>query len=133
MTRPKTKGGSIMRGKLILVVMGVLFFGLMAADVHAFCIYNQTDTTIKVDQASGYGNYSARFYQWIAPNNNGCCTWQFKTCNSSGKSDGIVAFAVYYLSKLSWGMICYVEIQAGGWLTVEGSNGNYRCVRHDYQ
>ncbi len=132
MTISKTKGGGIMRGKLILVVMGVLFFGLMAADVHAFCVYNQTDRTINVTQTSGFGGYFVKFSVEIEPNNNSCCNWQNHDCNSSGKRDGIVAFDVYPQSKLSKEIICHVQIQAGGWLTVEGSNGNYRCVRHDY-
>ncbi len=121
-----------MRGKLILVVMGVLFFGLMAADVHAFCVYNQTDIPIHVFQTSGFGGFFVRFSAKIEPNNNSCCNWQNHDCNSSGKRDGIVGFNVYHQSTLSQEIICDVEIQAGGWLTVEGSNGNYRCVRHDY-
>jgi hypothetical protein len=124
-----------MRGKLILVVMGVLFFGLMAADVHAFCVYNQTDRTINVDQTSGYWNPFARFSAEIAPNDNSCCNWQNHDCNSSGKRDGIVGFLIQYYdgSSIFGKIICSdFQIQAGGWLTVEGSNGNYRCVRHDY-
>ena len=132
MTRPKTKEGSIMRGKLILAFLGVLFFGLMAADVHAFCVYNQTDRTINVTQTSGFRGYFVKFSVAIVPNDNRCCNWQNPDCNTSGKRDGIVAFDVYPQSHLSKKIICHVQIQAGGWLTVEGSNGNYRCVRHDY-
>ena len=125
-----------MKSKFMVAFLGVLFFGLMAADVHAFCVYNQTDITIHVFQTSGDGGPFNRFVAVIEPNGKSCCHWSDKGCNTSGKRDGIVGFTISPYGGRFQGFTkknCYnFQIQAGGWLTVEGSNGNYRCVRHDY-
>ena len=123
-----------MRGKLTMVLV-VMFLGLMVADVHAFCIYNKIDKTILAEQRSGGdGSFNVK----IEPNGEACCNWQIKKCNTSGKRDEIVRFTIRRhtttLDVLNPSlMVCSdFPIQAGGLLLVEGSNGNYRCVRYDY-
>jgi hypothetical protein len=124
-----------MKSKFMVAFLGVLFFGLMAADVHAFCIYNKIDKTILAEQSSG-GDGS--FKVNIEPNGKACCNWQTKDCNTSGKRDGIVRFTIRRytttLDVLNPSLIVCSDfpIQADGLLLVESSNGNYRCVRYDY-
>jgi len=73
------------------------------------------------------------FRKKIPSGGNGCCNWQNKDCNPQGKRDSTVLFDVHYLKDNIRFVICEeFAIQAGGDLTVEGSKGNYKCVRHDY-
>ncbi len=116
-------------------VFGCVVFGLMVADVHAFCIYNKTDVDIFVEQVSG-GSFFKGMSVKIPVNEYKCCNWQNHDCNTSGKRDGIVAFDVFYMKFSLYSdfkAICKnFHIQAGGWITVEGSNEHHRFVRHDY-
>jgi len=132
-----------MKKKVNLVLAGLVLAGLavfLAVEgAEAFCVYNQTDRRINVEQTGGHKKDSG-FVRGIDPGGKECCNWQNKDCNKEGKRDGIVGFSVYYW-KTAPGPgpigvaidICQdFAIQAGGWLTIEGKEGNYKCVRHDY-
>jgi len=140
-----------MKKRVNLVLAGLVLAGLAvfltAEGADAFCVYNQMDTWINVDQTGGHKEYGGAadpgFSGAIDPGDNKCCNWQNKDCNKKGKRDSIVNFDVYYKASHDTTSphkfpgetvyICkYFAIQAGGWLTVEGSKGNYKCVRHDY-
>jgi len=134
-----------MKKKVNLVIAGLVLAGLavfLAAEgAEAFCVYNNTDVhdalgisrrpVVEALQKEGGG-----FYKRIGSSERGCCNWQEKSCNRGGKIDSIVKIDVYYKQGMILSETVYIckdfPIQAGGWLTVEGSKGNYKCVRHDY-
>jgi len=124
-----------MKKKVNLVLAGLVLAGLAVfltvEGAEAFCVYNNTDTLISVYQTGGHKT-GRGFHKRIARGENECCNWSAKDCNKEGEKDSIVKFTV---SDVNQDLpICYnVAIQAGGWLTVEGSKGYYKCVRHDYQ
>ncbi len=125
-----------MRGKLVMV-SAVMFlglsFGLMVADVQAFCVYNYTDKDeIRAAQTSG-GIRGRMFAQTIPRNESRCCNWQNSDCNTARERDAIVLFAVYdrvstHFYEPSPTPICAdFAIKAGGWLEVTGKDGKYEC------
>ena len=120
-----------------LVLAGIALF-LTVEGAKAFCVYNKTDKKISVRQVEGH-KMGHGLSVSIYPNGNECCNWQNKDCNKAGKKDSIVKFNVLESDgnirppELPEKKYCqYFAIQAGGWLTVEGRDGNYKCVRHDY-
>ena len=122
-------------------VVAVLVFAVFAVflaveGAEAFCVYNNTDTVIYATQTSG-GNFSKS----ISPGEKECCNWKEISCNGvgsppkRGKRDSTVRFDVDYYTPYSPHYTkenCCKDfpIKAGGWLTVEGSGGNYKCVAH---
>ncbi|MBM4276679.1 MAG: hypothetical protein FJ130_02215 [Deltaproteobacteria bacterium] len=137
-----------MRKKVNLVfaamLLAVVSAFLVVEGADAFCVYiyadpppqpNYVNDILIVDQSSG-----GDFWKVMHKGDKECCNWQEKSCNKGGKRDSIVRFSVSYEYNAQPGgwdvrskLICKdFEIQAGGWLTVEGSYGNDRCVRHDY-
>ena len=117
----------------VLVFAGfALFLAVEGAD--AFCVYNDTtDRIIQVEQVSG-GKEGKQFKAKLTgTGEKSCCNWQNKDCNKEGKRDSTVTFNVYLGDYWQKNFICTnFPIKAGGWLTVEGSGGKYKCVRHDY-
>ena len=119
-------------------VVAVLVFAVFAVflaveGAEAFCIYNNTDAQISVEQTSGHKKTHG-FVGRINPGDNKCCNWQNSDCNKEGKKDSTVRFGVSY--KFAGGelpqIICKdFPIKAGGWLTVEGSDVKYKCVAHE--
>ena len=117
------------------VIAGLVFASLMVflmvEGAEAFCVYNKTDTVIHVDQMGGRERTHG-FSSKIKQGEKACCNWQNSDCNKEGKKDSIVRVNVYYFGSFRNKDICYnFPIKAGGWLTVEGSNTNYKCVAHD--
>jgi len=110
------------------LVFAALTAFLAAGSAEAFCVYNKTDITIHVAQTRG-----GAFKKNIPPGGKECCDWQNKDCNPEGKKDSIVRFYVGsepgYL--LGWIIVCNdFPIKAGGWLTIEGKDDNYKCEAH---
>jgi hypothetical protein len=122
--------------KTLLVMVMVLGMGFFAVNAEAFCIYNKTDTTIKFHQTRGGSTSVDQFSGKLGPGGKQCCNWKNSDCNDEGKRYALVAFHVFVKSAdllRDYTLMCEdVTIQAGGWLTVEGKKGNYKCVRHDY-
>ena len=120
---------------VLVFAVFALFLAVEGAD--AFCVYNNTDTRIHAKQTSGQRS-SHGLNEMIAPGDKECCNWQNKDCNEKGKRNNLVAFDVGYTGGSSGLRAYYVDIchdfaiQAGGWMTVEGKDGSYKCVRHDY-
>ena len=110
----------------------VVFAAFLAVEgAEAFCVYNKTDKPMNAVQTSG-GNFGKN----IPSGGKECCNWQEKSCNKGGKKDSTVRFKVYYQGEgiRDWGYPTVCEdfpIKAGGWLTIEGSNDNYKCVAHE--
>ncbi len=114
----------------------VCSFALGIVDSHAFCIYNNTDSVIIVDEVDG-GSFLGSFNESIQPGDHKCCNWNTHSCNTEGGKDSILKFHVYGGggSKLYpyYGTICNnFPIKAGGWITVEKDGDNYKCVAHSY-
>lgn len=119
---------------LVLVILPA-FFTVGSAD--AFCVYNETDKVLFVQETGGgkipsFGGFIARNLQ---PGENKCCNWQDKDCNSKGKRDSIVTFQVSTVPITSHDPpsidVCTgFPIKAGGWLTVVGKNNRYTCTAH---
>ena len=128
-----------MKKKVNSVFMALVFVVLAAflvvGGAEAFCVYNKTDKKIGVQERSGHKS-SHGFYSDIDPGDNKCCNWQNSDCNKEGKMDSIVRFEVIiYIGPML--IPPYVKeickdfpIKAGGALTVEGSEGNYKCEAH---
>ena len=124
------KVGSIFTGLVFVVVAAFL----MVEGAEAFCVYNKTDKPMNAAQTSG-GNFGKN----IPSGGKECCNWQEKSCNKGGKRDSIVRFDVYERVAVrdkrgaeTFRSICEdFPIKAGGWLTIEGSNDNYKCVAHE--
>jgi len=113
-----------------LVLAGLAVF-LTVEGAEAFCVYNNTDVVVVAEKAGG--DFIKAFSKKIPSGGNECCNWKNKDCNPKGKRDSTVWFNVRYLKNdIGFDICTSFAIQAGGWLTVEGSNGNYKCVRHDY-
>jgi hypothetical protein len=120
------------------LVSMVLSVFLVIGSAEAFCVYNKTDKKIGVQERSGHKS-SHGFYGDIDPGDNKCCNWQNSDCNEEGKMDSIVRFEVIiYLAPVR--IPPYVKeickdfpIKAGGALTVEGSEGNYKCEARDQE
>ncbi|OPY72590.1 MAG: hypothetical protein A4E64_02848 [Syntrophorhabdus sp. PtaU1.Bin058] len=121
-------------GKKVHLIFAVLVLIILPAfltvdSAGAFCVYNKTDTKIYVHQTGGQktGFLDRGFEAELNPGDNGCCNWQDTDCNKSGDREGIVTFNV---GPYTWWICENFPIKAGGWLTVEGSAGNYKCVAH---
>ena len=130
-----------MKGKMNLFLAGLVLAGLgvflMVEGAEAFCVYNKTDKQITVIQTSGHKKTHG-FSLIINRGDSECCNWKNSDCNKEGKKDSIVKFNVFYQEvrppdrKIYDMDICEdFPIKAGGWLTVEGSGGNYKCVAHE--
>jgi len=134
-----------MKKRVNLVIAGLVLAGLAVfltvEGAEAFCVYNNTDMRVHeqllVQQTGGHKT-GRGFHKYIPAGENECCNWQNKDCNKEGKRDSIVRLDVSY-----WGHvpdapdytypICHgVEIKAGGWVTVKGEKGNYKCELHNY-
>ena len=118
------------------LVFAALALFLAVEGAEAFCVYNNTkNDNMGVRQTSG-GNFNKPF---IPSGGKECCNWQEKSCNKGGKRDSIVRFDVYERVAVrdkrgaeTFRSICEdFPIKAGGWLTIEGSNNNYKCVAHE--
>lgn len=111
---------------LVLVIVPVF---LTVGSAGAFCVYNKTDTMIYVRQTGGQktGFLDRGFQADLNPGGNGCCNWKNKDCNKSGDREGTVTFNA---GPYDWWICENFPIKAGGWLTVEGAAGNYKCVAH---
>ena len=122
---------------LAVLVLAVLAVFLTTEGAEAFCVYNKTDKKMRVEQTGGHGaRFYSKFVAELLPGESACCNWQNEDCNKEGKKDSIVRFEVFYHTEGFFPGREHVcrdyPIQAAGALTVEGSSGNYRCVRHDY-
>ncbi len=124
-----------MKRKLILSFISILL--LASSNLFGFCVYNNTDVDIKAKQVSG-GVIFKSFKKEITHYdgyNKACCNWKNHDCNKEGKRDSIVSFDIYRYSQDiydHWKIICKdVKIKAGGYIVVEGKNGNYRCIPND--
>ena len=123
------KFNSVIAG-LVFVVFAVF---LMVEGAEAFCVYNNTNTNMIVEQTSGHGSHG--FDKKILAGENKCCNWQNKDCNKEGKRDSIVKFTVKYSP---WGAVKYYyvcedfPIRAGGSLTISGGGDrNFSCSTAD--
>ena len=102
----------------------------MVEGADAFCVYNNTDKLMNVVQASGASGAKGLNADLSPGGGNACCNWQNKDCNKKGKRDSIVTFTVRKIEV--WKVCENFPIQAGGWLTIEGKDDDYKCVRYDY-
>ena len=95
--KSKTRRTIKMSKKVNLVLAGLVFAVLMvflaAEGAEAFCIYNRTDTKIKVHQYGGGRKYSS-FSAELNPGEKACCNWTNKDCNKKGKRDSTLYFNV---------------------------------------
>jgi len=129
------------RKKVHFIFMALVFVILSAfltAEIaNAFCVYNETDKVLFVQETGGgkiasLGGFIARNLQ---PGENKCCNWKDKDCNSEGKKDSIVTFEVNTVPITSHDPpsidVCTdFPIKAGGWMTVVGKNNQYTCTAH---
>ena len=125
-----------MSKKVNLIFAGLVFAALalfLAVEgAEAFCVYNNMDGVIEVEQTSGHKKTHG-FSGTIDPGDNKCCNWQNSDCNKKGKKDSTVRFDVSYSSgaagiRSAPIFLCEdFPIKAGGWLTVE----NGKCVAHE--
>jgi len=122
--------------KVNSIFIGLVFMALTICSVvkgaDAFCVYNETDTAIRVVQSFG-SKPLHEFVVVIEPDDDKCCNWKNEDCNTGGDRDSMVAFDVDSMSAEGWvtGHICkWFRIKAGGWLTVKGKKGKYKCVAH---
>jgi len=127
-----------MNKKVQSVFMAVVFAVLtafpMVERADAFCVYNNTNGALKVEQTSG-GDFSAgaTFYSpSIYPGEKKCCNWQTKSCNNEGGRESIVRFDAWFEDGVKKNYSCRnFPIKAGGWLTVEGTmGGKCTCTAH---
>ncbi len=118
---------------LFMSISIVLILGFI--NLYGFCVYNNTDIIIDVDQYGG-GIFMGQFNAILKPGEKACCNWKNKTCNRSGKRDALLKFDVGTEPDPNFGhnkTICNdFKILAGGALVVEGKNGNYHCVGYGY-
>jgi len=127
--------------KLNLILAGLAFAVsaafLMVERAETFCVYNKTDKTIFIRQLWGNKTYPG-YRGTLEAGGHGCCDWQDAQCNKGGKEDSEVGVFIEYKTferyEWRWIPICNdFPIKAGGWLTVVGEKGNYRCEAHDPQ
>lgn len=91
----------------------------------AYCVHNQSDTTMHVDQSKN-GSFWKRFNVKLDPGQQACCSWTSKDCNKSGGQTDAVGFSVYH-SEFNY-IDCGATIPANGDMCISGTPGNYRCV-----
>ncbi len=124
--------------KIILVSIVIIIFSLLNIKLNAYCIHNNTDITIKVEQTTGGKGWPYRFSKNLDPGESACCNWKNSDCNTGGHRDSLVGFDVSYLSSggnndAGFTYICNdFKIKAGGDLVVKGKNGNYKCIGLGY-
>jgi len=132
-----------MSKKVNLVFIGLFFAAiaifLMVKDTEAFCVYNETDALIKVQQTSGHKTFQG-FSEYIDPGDKKCCNWGNTDCNKEAKRDSIVKFTVSYVIVVEqpffgpttyYRTVCFeFPIKADDRLTIKGHRDNYRCEAH---
>lgn len=114
----------------LVVAVFAAFLGVEEAD--AFCVYNKTDVRMDVVQSSGGIGDLTGFGKTIEPGGSACCHWTNKSCNTGGKRESTVKFDVA-LHSVGRGFIypcTNIPIKAGGWLEVEGKDGQYKCTAY---
>ena len=106
-----------------------LLLGLLlapAGPAQAFCIYNYSDMGLTVQQTKGC-HLSWCFEKGIKPGDKACCNWKNKECNNKGKHDSVLRFDVYHGN---WYYCQGVEVKAGGWMDIRGSDKKITCTPH---
>ncbi len=123
-----------MKINFILIILAL--FLVETVNLSAFCVYNNTDTKIHVEEIYG-GKYFSEFIADIAPGKDSCCNWKNKDCNKKHKRNSKVEFLVTFNKYNSKGkpfckVICKKSIKAGGELIVTGKKGKYSCRAKGY-
>ncbi len=124
-----------MKGKFIILTIFFLSTFIFIINLYGFCVYNNTDTKIRVVEVEGGKSWKS-FTQTLNPGEKKCCNWKNRDCNVEGKRDSKIDFhvqgAIGGSKSPDWDM-CFISIKAGGDLIVEGrKNDYYRCIAKDY-
>ncbi|PKN33254.1 MAG: hypothetical protein CVU61_14140 [Deltaproteobacteria bacterium HGW-Deltaproteobacteria-19] len=107
-------------------IVSAIFLCLTAEGADAFCVYNNTDKEFNAAECHG-GKTAKGFEKNLKPGDHACCNWENKDCNEKGKKDSIVAFNVMF-TQVDMDNACLdFPVKAGGWLSVSGKNGRYKC------
>ncbi len=110
-------------------VCAALLLGLClapAAPASAFCVYNDSDMRLTVQQVTGCLQFEC-FQKAIKPGEKACCNWKNKGCNNQGQRDSELKFNVLFLETL----YCQeVKVKAGGWLVIKGADKKITCTAH---
>ncbi len=107
----------------------ILTFALgLIANLHAFCVHNNTNITIVAEEIQG-GFGLARFKKTIKPHQTKCCNWKNRGCNLEGKKSSPVEFNIYRHDNGKH--ICYPETSADGDIYINKDDGNFKCIGVD--
>jgi len=114
------------------IFMALVLMFAFTGQAGAFCVHNNTDRSVTVDQTSNASSWEfKRFSKDLGPNTSECCNWTNPDCNKSRGKYDVVGFTVSIACKDFESCGCTsAQIPACSDLYFEGSKGNYKCVPH---
>lgn len=115
-----------MKRYALAAMCAALLLGLLAVPASAYCIYNNSDINLTIQQTQGC-RFGQCFDKGLKPGEKGCCNWKNKGCNDKGKRDSVMRFDVFHAD---WCYCLGVEVKAGGWLVIKGTHKKITCTAH---